>query len=160
MEKYSIAYLNKLNKSKNGWLIVSISVTIIAFGFFILSCFLVNDKNLYLLIAIDAIILSICLIFSLFSILNIVLPKINIARHIQKVLSRPKENKILKVEHVDKKVTYSKDVLVIPMLLSDEETNKIYYLDIDNEPNSFAAGDILEIECADNFILKATRNEK
>ena len=160
MEKYSIAYLNKLNKSKNGWLIVSISVTIIAFGLFILSCFLVNDKNLYLLIAIDAIILSICLIFSLFSILNIVLPKINIARHIQKVLSRPKENKILKVEHVNKKVTYSKDVLVIPMLLSDEETNKIYYLDIDNEPNSFEVGDILEIECADNFILKANRNEK
>lgn len=160
MEKYSIVYINKLNKSKNRWLIVSIGVAIIALGLFTLSCFLVNDKNLILLIVIDSNILSICLLFSLFTILNIVLPKNSIARHIQKILSRPKENKILKVERVDKKMTYSKDVLVVPMLLSDKETMKVYYLDIDIEPNSFEVGDILEIECIDNFILKANKNEK
>ena len=157
MEKYSYESISELNKTKNRWLFVSIAILAIAIGVFVLTCFLVNDRNLVPFLVLDCTILPLSASFCLFVILNFVLPRKNTIRHIQKVLSHRKENETLLVKRIDPKQTYAKDIEVSPVLLANESESKLYYLDADLMTDSFEVGDLLQIESANHFILKAEK---
>lgn len=155
MNNYTVEYYRYLKKRTIVYLISSIVAIVFGIAFVLLTGLFINDKNVLVFKIVDSIILSICLITSLFCFIELFYPSKNRLKFIYQLLALSRYQGVVKVLNISNLTLIRRGIYGYEITVLDEnEKQAIYYLEDISKIN---IGDVIKITIANNFILEVEK---